>query len=187
MRRILKEKLKEFMKLKQCNGYKIGDEDIVCNSYPEDYDFIRKENSKWIYGESHRDEEKKVKEFYTEEEALLALVYILYTGSLQIMLKEDYVIKSIDLKDNEKIKFIESIFSKEELHQLKIKNNRLLYHDKYLIENYLDKYNIEIEQFYFLSMFDLKAFEQTRRELIEFGVDPAELDKYFRFENLVNL
>lgn len=182
----MKEKIKEFMKLKQCTGYKIGDGDIICNSYPENYYFIRKENSKWIYGRSHRDKEKIVKEFQTEEEALLCLVYKLYTIKKIIELKKPYVMKWSQMSNEELIKEIDNPNIYNLAKKLVVLNDdQLIYNEKYIVNNIFPERGIE--RFRLSELYTLKAFEQTRDELIEFGIDPLELDRYFRFENLVDL
>lgn len=182
----MNDKIKEFMKLKKCSDYKIGDEDIVCKNYPEDYKFIRKQGSKWIYGESHRDKEKIVKRFKVKEEATLCLVYKIYTIKKSIELKKPYVRMWSQMSNEDLIKEGNRLFETEYLKQLRILNDdQLIYKEKYIIDNTFSKRTIE--DFRLFKLFSLKAFEQTRAELIEFGVDPQELDNNFRFENLISL
>lgn len=182
----MNDKIIEFLKLKKCSEYKIDDEDIVCNSYPENYCFIRKEGSKWIYGENHRGKEKRVKEFKMKEEALLCLVYNLYTIKKSIELKKGYVVIWSQMSNEDLIKETDLLFETSLLKQLEILNEeQLIYKEKYIIDNTFSKRTIE--DFRLFKLFSLKAFEQTRNELIKFGVDPLELDNNFRFENLVDL
>ncbi len=75
----MSEQIKEFIRYKNCDLYKINDEEIVARSHPENYKFTRKENNMWIYGKSQRDKDKIVKTFKTEEEALLCMLCSLYT------------------------------------------------------------------------------------------------------------
>lgn len=182
----MNEKIKEFIIEKNCNGYKISSEPIVSVSYPENYYFIRKVGNVWLYGECRRDKERIVKKAETEGEALLCLVYKLYTIKKSIELKKPYVMKWSQMSNEDLIKEVDRLFETTFLKQLKILNEeQLIYKEKYIINNSFSERTIE--DFRLFKLFSLKAFEQTRDELIEFGVDAVELDKYYRFKNLVDM
>ncbi len=182
----MNDKIKEFIKLKKCSEYKIEDDEIICNLYPEDYYFIRKESNKWIYGESHREIEKVVKEFEFKEEAMLCLLYKLYTIKKSIELKRPYVKEWSQMSNDELRKQIDTLFEITFLKQLEILNDeQLIYKQKHIINNSF--YERSIEEFRVFKLFSLKAFNQTKQELVDFGIEESELDKYFRYENLVDL
>ncbi len=182
------EQIKEFIRYKNCDLYKINDEEIVARSYPEDYDFTRKENNVWVYGASHRDKDKIVKIFKTEEEALLCMLYILYTIEISIKIKEGKDWSS--MTKEQLIKELDDPDINEFTNRIEILNDeQLIYDKKYPIDNKYSKdkkYSIdEIDEYRLIALYKLKAFEMTRKELIEFGIDELQLEKYYKYENLV--
>ncbi len=176
------EQIKEFIKYKNCDLYKINDEEIVARSYPENYKFTRKENNMWVYGKSQRDKDKIVKTFKTEEEALLCMLYSIYTIYTTIKLKEG---KGWHLMTKEElINELDDPDINEFTNRIEILNDeQLIYDKKYPIDNEFSK--DKIDKYRLIILYDLKAFEMTRNELIEFGIDELQLEKYYKYENLV--
>ncbi len=176
------EQIKEFIRYKNCDKYKINDEEIVARSYPENYKFTRKENNMWVYGKSQRDKDKIVKTFKTEEEALLCLLCSLYTIKISIKIKEGKDWSS--MTKEELIKEVDDPDINEFTNRIEILNDeQLIYDKKYSIDNEFSK--DEIDEYRLIILYDLKAFEMTRKELIEFGIDELQLEKYYKYENLV--
>ncbi len=64
-----------------------------------------------------------------------------------------------------------------------LNDEQLIYHKKYPIDKKSSKRKIEFTRL--IALYDLKAFEMTRNELIEFGIDELQLEKYYKFENLI--
>lgn len=179
----MKNQIRKFLIEKNCDGYKIDDEDIVSQSYPENYHFIRQEENGWIYGVSRRDEETIKKSFLKEEEALLYLLYLVYTSKIQINLMRGYMSYFRTLSKDELEVELKNVFTSKELEMLKVYDDKnIVYIDKYYISNNME---YDISKFHYVKLFALRAFEKTKEELVMLGVNPLDLDNYFRFEKLI--
>ncbi len=170
-----------------------GELTMVKGSDPEVIVFVNFDEEKniWNYGVSNRGIERIKVSFQEKDEALLYSIYDNYTlyKRLQIRSSFDDQFDEINIDNTkEQMEFIEKNIDPLYLSKLKIKdNNNLIYLDKFTIpkEGLWDVHNIAT--FYYIQLFFVISYDQTKNDLINLGVDKKQLENYFKFERLITV
>ncbi len=180
--------VKKFLKENKITTKINGDLTVAKESDPEVIVFIKydKEKKLWKYGSIHRGIEEIEALFQEKEEALMYAMYDYYQIGLSIKLRREYLDDFLEInEDNEKeqMNYIEDNIDRLYLEKLKIKDNdNLIYLDKFIIPKQGLSSNQKITKYYFYELFSVMAYDKVVNELINFGFDKKELDKYFKFE-----
>ncbi len=184
----MKSLVKKFLKENKISNIIDGDICVPQGSNQEVVTFIKydREEQLWNYGRIERGKEEVQVVFQEKEKALLYSIYDDYKIDLSIKLRRDYSDDFRNIDDGnkeEQINFIEKNIDESYLNKLKINDNQsLIYLDKYIIPKQGLFSEVSIIKFYFNKIFSVMAYDQTVKDLIDFGFDKKELDKYFKFE-----
>ncbi len=182
--------VRKFLKEKKISNI-IGDD--ICVPQGGDQEVIvfikydRKEQV-WNYGRIERGKEEVQAVFEEKEKALMYSIYDNYNTTLELGIRGNYFkdfIKIDEEDEQSQEEFMKNNVEGLYLDKLKINDNEnLIYLDEHLIPKQGIFAGLKIMKFYFIQIYTVMAYDQTVNELINFGFNKKELDRYYRFEEL---